>query len=135
MKKVLCFGTFDILHEGHKEFFKYARKYGNFLIVSVISDKIVYENKKKYPLNFQDERIKRLEELNVVDRIIKASDNLEENLKLLSSLKPDVVVFGYDQKSYFEKTLRKFLNSVGINPEYKRSDEFAGGIHSSHLRR
>ena len=135
MKKVLCFGTFDILHDGHKEFLKDAKKYGNFLIVNVISDKLVYENKKKYIINKQIDRIKNLKKLGIVDKIIKVSDNLEENLKMIGSLKPDVIVFGYDQKTDFRDKLKDFLDSVNIKPEYKESKEFAGGIHSSHLRK
>ena len=44
------FGTFDILHKGHEEFLKDAKSQGDFLIVNVVSDKLVYENKEKYLL-------------------------------------------------------------------------------------
>jgi len=133
MKKVLCFGTFDILHEGHKEFLKDAKGYGDFLIVNVISDNLVYENKKRYPVNKQDERIRNLVKLGIADKIIKVSDNLEDNHEIICSIKPDVILFGYDQKSEFLNRLKEFLSSRNINPEYKVSKEFAGGIHSSHL--
>jgi len=35
MKKVMCFGAFDGLHPGHLDFFRQAKRYGDFLIVSV----------------------------------------------------------------------------------------------------
>ena len=43
MKRVLIFGTFDGIHEGHLNLFKQAKKYGDYLIVVVGRD----ENIKK----------------------------------------------------------------------------------------
>ncbi|MBI2582387.1 adenylyltransferase/cytidyltransferase family protein, partial [Candidatus Woesearchaeota archaeon] len=31
MKKVMCFGTFDLLHLGHLNYFQQAKKYGDYL--------------------------------------------------------------------------------------------------------
>ncbi|MHA1679090.1 MAG: adenylyltransferase/cytidyltransferase family protein, partial [Promethearchaeota archaeon] len=59
-KKVLCFGTFDILHPGHVSFLKQARKYGNYLVVVVARDENVKKIKGKYPL---DNELKRIENL------------------------------------------------------------------------
>ena len=41
MKKVLIFGTFDIVHMGHLHIFKKAKEYGEVLIVSLARDKNV----------------------------------------------------------------------------------------------
>ena len=41
MKKVLVFGTFDGLHEGHKDFLRQAKQYGDHLTVVVGRDSTV----------------------------------------------------------------------------------------------
>lgn len=121
MKKVLCFGTFDILHQGHKEFFEDAKKQGNFLGVIVISDKTVYENKKHYPVNNQETRAKNLKQIKVIDEVIQVGDNLNSNLRLIKSFSPDVIAFGYDQKTEIENQIINYLNSRKLFPEIYHS--------------
>jgi len=48
-KKVLVFGTFDGLHEGHKNFFKQAREFGDFLVVVVGRDSTIVKTKGRPP--------------------------------------------------------------------------------------
>jgi len=134
MKKVLCWGTFDLLHEGHKEFFKDAKKQGDYLVVVVISDKTVYENKRRYPINNQKQRAEALRNVEIIDKIIEVSKDLDSNFKLIKTIKPAVIVFGYDQKSLIEQRVKEYLNSQKMYPKYHYSKEFAGGKHSSHLR-
>ena len=133
MKKVFCWGTFDILHKGHKEFFKDAKKQGDYLIIIVVPDKAVFENKRRTPINSQSKRENKLREINTIDEIITPKD-IKETLNLLLKLKPDVFVFGYDQQTKMEKILKEYLAKHSIHPEYYVSKEFAGGIHSSSLK-
>jgi cytidyltransferase-like protein len=134
MKKVLCFGTFDILHRGHEEFLRDARAQGDFLIVIVISDNLVYENKKRFPRNNQKTRAINLRKLRLADRIIAVSDNKENNLKLIKKINPDIIVLGYDQESNFIKELEKSLKKDGLKLKYYKSEKFAEGIHSSLIK-
>jgi len=134
MKKVLCFGTFDKLHKGHEEFLKNAKEKGDYLIVIVISDDVVYENKKRYPLNNQEIRAKNLQEIKIVDKVIKVGDKLSSNLELIKSINPEVIVFGYDQKTGIEDKIVKYLNSFNLFPKIYRSKEFEEGVHSSSLK-
>jgi len=60
IKKVFCWGTFDKFHEGHLEFLKDAKSKGDSLTVIVVSDKAVFENKRKFPKENQKERIKKI---------------------------------------------------------------------------
>ena len=66
--KVLVFGTFDGLHEGHLNFFKQARGLAQqaFLIVSVARDENVFKIKGAYPVRQEKERIKLLEKTKLV---------------------------------------------------------------------
>ena len=40
-KVVLCHGVFDIIHPGHLEYFNYAKKFGQTLVVSVTKDRFL----------------------------------------------------------------------------------------------
>ena len=40
-KIVLCHGVFDLLHIGHLDYFKEAKKYGDILLVTITEDKFV----------------------------------------------------------------------------------------------
>lgn len=135
MKKVLCFGTFDILHQGHKEFFEDAKKQGDYLMVIVISDKLVYKNKKHYPINNQETRVKNLKQIKIINEIIPVGNDFSSNLKLIKSFSPDVIALGYDQKTKIENQIINYLNSCKLFPEIYHSKKFAEGIHSSLLKK
>ncbi|PIN77005.1 FAD synthase [Candidatus Woesearchaeota archaeon CG10_big_fil_rev_8_21_14_0_10_34_12] len=134
MIKVLTSGTWDILHEGHIEFLKDAKKQGDFLIVMVMSDHAVYRKKGKLPLFKQKTRAIKLRQLGIADQIIASPENCDNNLELIVNIKPEVIALGYDQKDKKVEEIKKYLFSRGQFPTYYRSKEFANGIHSSHLR-
>ena len=134
MKKVLCSGTFDILHKGHEEFLKDAKRQGNYLIVNVIPDKHVINNKGRPPINTQKKRVEALKRLKIADRINPVTDNFDETLKLIVSIRPDVFVFGYDQDEKFIDKIKEYLSNKGISTEYYVSKEFAGGIHTHNIK-
>lgn len=135
MKKVLCTGTFDILHKGHKKFLKDAKKQGSYLIVIVISDEAVLENKNRLPVNNQEKRAKAIEDFGIADKIIKVSKDFNANLKSIAKINPDVIVVGYDQMTKNVEKIKKYLDSKGIHPKYYVSKEFSEGIHSRYLRK
>ena len=134
MKKVFCWGTFDCLHAGHLEFLRDAKKKGDSLSVVVIPDDSVHQNKGRYPRHTQQLRVEAIENTGIADRVISGG-SLEQNIELILSLKPDVFVFGYDQKTSMEERLKSYLSEKGLNTEHYLSNEFAGGIHSRHLRK
>ncbi len=133
MKKVFVSGTFDLLHKSHIVFLKDAKKQGDHLSVIVVSDNSVYENKGKYPINNQEKRIENIKKLNIADKVIDVGDNLYETLELICSLKPDIIVLGYDQKIKI-KEVKGYLEKKGLKIKYYVSKEFAGGIHNNQLR-
>ena len=63
-------GTFDLLHSGHINFFKKVKKPNDILIVGVISDTNVLSYKRK-PYIDLDNRVIMLENLKIVDKVIK----------------------------------------------------------------
>lgn len=69
MKKILTYGTFDLLHYGHIEFLKKAKHLGDYLIVGLSSDAF-NETKGKKSYYSYNERKKILSAIKYVDKII-----------------------------------------------------------------
>ena len=103
--KVLIFGTFDILHQGHVHMFDQARKYGNYLIAIIARDKTLKETGKK-PSQTEQERKKKVAQY--VDKALLG--NIKDKMAKIKLIKPDVIALGYDQELFIDqmkKTLKK----------------------------
>ena len=94
--KVIIFGTFDILHKGHLNFFKQAKKRGDFLVVVVARDENVEKLKGEKPLYNEVLRLNKIGKSKLVDKVILG--NKEDRYLILKQEKPDVICLGYDQK-------------------------------------
>lgn len=121
MKKVMVFGTFDILHKGHLNFFKQARKYGDYLIVVVARDKTVEEVKG---------RKTRINEKNRLNEVRKFADKAVlgyrgDKYKVIGKFKPDAICLGYDQNSFIHGLKRFDIPIKRLKPykahKYKSS--------------
>ena len=98
-KKKIVFtnGCFDILHLGHIEFLKKAKKLGDILIVGLNTDSSVRKIKgEKRPIIKQKDRAEILSSLVMVDLVCLFSQ--ETPHKLISKLVPDVLVKGADYR-------------------------------------
>ena len=96
-KLVFTNGCFDILHVGHVDYLKKARRSGDVLIVALNSDVSVREIKgKARPINKQADRAKILAALYFVDYVTIFNKRTPE--KLIKILKPDILVKGGDWK-------------------------------------
>ena len=88
-------GCFDIIHMGHTTYLKAARNMGDFLIIGLNSDKSTKQLKgPERPINPQRKRGEALLALDYVDAVVIFSE--ETPLKLISKLKPHVLVKGGD---------------------------------------
>jgi len=97
----MVFGTFDILHKGHLNFFKQAKKHGDYLIAVIARDKTVKKIKKKNAKHHEMFRILNValsKEVNVA-----VLGNLKDPYKIIEEYKPSIICLGYDQNSYTEK--------------------------------
>ena len=59
-KKVLVFGTFDGLHEGHLDLFRQAGELGKYVIAVVARDSTILKNKGKQPKFGEQERLEKV---------------------------------------------------------------------------
>jgi D-beta-D-heptose 7-phosphate kinase/D-beta-D-heptose 1-phosphate adenosyltransferase len=88
-------GVFDILHTGHFELLAEAKSLGDKLVVGINSDASVKRLKgEDRPINDAVKRIRQLEILPWVDRVVLFSDDTP--YELIKKLKPHVIVKGGD---------------------------------------
>lgn len=91
---VLTNGVFDIMHKGHLELLKFAKKQGTKLVVAIDSDARVKILKgSSRPINNEIDRKSLLESNIYVDEVI-IFDTQEELINLYSLVRPSVVVKG-----------------------------------------
>ena len=110
MKRVLTYGTFDLLHYGHIRLLKRAKELGDYLIVALSTDEFnTIKNKKAYH-NYET-RKKMLEAIRYVDLVIP--ENTWEKEDDVKKYFVDTVVMGGDWKNdeRFE-VLRKYCDVV-----------------------
>ena len=116
MKKVMCFGTFDLLHLGHLHYFEQAKKYGDYLIVVIARDK-TKKDQKKEAIFTEAQRQQLVQGLKIVDEAVLGYP--DDHFRIIEERRPDVICLGYDQHVQ-EEVIRKELESRGLHPKIKR---------------
>lgn len=94
MKKVLTYGTFDILHYGHIRLLKRAKDLGDFLIVAISTDQFNELKGKKSYYSYEN-RKEMLEAIKYVDLVIP-ENNWEQKISDVKDYNVDIVVMGSD---------------------------------------
>lgn len=113
MKVVLTCGVYDILHIGHMNLLRRAKKFGDYLVVGIQEDEWVIKTKPKPILNTK-ERIEQMKALGIADEVISyAGDNTTpDNLK---RVKPNVFVHGEDWEEQSERSkIKEYMKKYGI---------------------
>ncbi|OZU88373.1 glycerol-3-phosphate cytidylyltransferase [Virgibacillus indicus] len=103
MKKVITYGTFDLLHTGHINLLRRAKEYGDYLIVAISADEFNALKGKKAYYTFE-QRKAILEAIRYVDEVIPES-TWEQKVEDVKKHDVDVFVMGDDWKGKFD-----FLN-------------------------
>lgn len=96
IKVVMTGGVFDILHMGHIYTLSEAKKHGDFLVVVIARDEHISKKGRK-PIHSQEYRARMVEALKSVDAAVLGEDDPK---KLVELIKPDVIVYGYDQGEF-----------------------------------
>lgn len=94
MKRVLTYGTFDLLHYGHINLLKRAKSLGDYLIVAVSTDDFNELKGKKAYHNFETRKM-MLEAVRYVDLVIP-EENWEQKINDIKRYEVDIVVMGSD---------------------------------------
>ena len=94
MKRILTYGTFDLLHYGHIRLLKRAKALGDYLIVALSTDEFNELKGKKAYHNYETRKL-MLEAIRYVDLVIP-EENWEQKINDVKEYKVDVVVMGSD---------------------------------------
>lgn len=94
MKRILTYGTFDLLHYGHIRLLKRAKALGDYLVVALSTDEF-NANKGKKAYHDYETRKKMLEAIRYVDLVIP-EQNWEQKVLDVKKYEIDTVVMGSD---------------------------------------
>ncbi|WP_195573524.1 glycerol-3-phosphate cytidylyltransferase [Paenibacillus sp. 1001270B_150601_E10] len=100
MKKILTYGTFDLLHEGHINLLKRAKEKGDYLIVGLSNDAFNNIKNKQTYFSFETRKL-ILESIRYVDLVIEEK-NWEQKISDVIKHEIDVFVMGDDWKGEFD---------------------------------
>ena len=130
--KVMVFGTFDGLHEGHLNFFKQAKNLSQFafLVVSVARDKNVFKIKGKYPSLNEHQRAKLIRKSDLADKVVLSG--IKNHIPHIIKARPNIIALGYDQKAYVPNLI-KDLKNKGISVRVVRLKPYKDKIYKNHL--
>lgn len=109
MKKVITYGTFDLLHYGHINLLKRAKEFGDYLIVALSTDEFNLQKGKKCYFSFE-ERKKLVEAIRYVDLVIPEK-SWEQKVSDVKEFKIDIFVIGDDWKGKFD-FLKKYCEVI-----------------------
>lgn len=124
MKKVITYGTFDMLHQGHLNILKRAKELGDYLIVGVTSDDF---DSRRGKINVQQsmmERVEGVKETGLADQII-IEEYEGQKIDDVNRFGVDVFAIGSDWKGKFDY-LSEFCQVVYL--------ERTKGISSTQIR-
>ena len=111
MKRVITYGTFDLLHYGHINILRRAKELGDYLVVGLSSDEFNAIKGKKSYFSYA-ERKQMLEAIRYVDEVIP-EDNWEQKRSDVHKYDIDVFVMGDDWTGKFD-----FLKEEGVEVVY-----------------
>ena len=100
MRKVITYGTFDVLHYGHINLLRRAKNMGDFLIVGLSSDEFNRIKKKESYYTYEQRR-SILEACRYVDMVIP-ENNWEQKISDIKKYDIDIFVMGDDWEGKFD---------------------------------
>lgn len=112
MKRVITYGTFDLLHYGHINLLKRAKALGDYLVVVLSSDEFNWREKQKKCYFTYEQRKALLEAIRYVDLVIPET-NWEQKRTDVHEYHIDTFVMGDDWEGKFD-----FLKEEGVEVVY-----------------
>ncbi len=112
MKKVITYGTFDLLHYGHINILRRAKELGDYLIVAVSTDEFNWNQKQKKCYFSYEQRKALVEAIRYVDEVIPETC-WDQKVSDAQKYGVDVFVMGDDWQGKFD-----FLKDEGVEVVY-----------------
>ncbi|MBQ2237256.1 MAG: glycerol-3-phosphate cytidylyltransferase [Clostridia bacterium] len=111
-KRVITYGTFDLLHYGHINLLKRAKEKGDYLVVALSTDEFNWNEKQKKCYFTYEQRKALLESIRYVDLVIP-EENWEQKRTDIHEYHIDTFVMGNDWEGEFD-----FLKEEGCEVVY-----------------
>lgn len=112
MKRVITYGTFDLLHYGHINLLRRAKELGDYLVVALSTDEFNWEQKKKKCYFSYEQRASLLEAIRYVDLVIP-ENSWDQKVSDVHEYHIDTFVMGDDWEGEFD-----FLREEGCEVVY-----------------
>ena len=112
VKRVITYGTFDLLHYWHINLLRRAKQYGDYLIVALSTDDFNWNQKRKKCYFSFDKRKALLEAIRYVDLVIP-EESWDQKVTDVREYHIDTFVMGDDWKGEFD-----FLQDEGVDVVY-----------------
>ncbi len=100
MKRVITYGTYDLLHAGHVNLLRRAKEYGDYLMVALSTDEFNALKHKTAYHSYEDRKL-ILEAIRYVDKVIPET-TWDQKIKDVVDNNIDVFVMGDDWKGQFD---------------------------------
>ena len=110
MKKVITYGTYDLLHQGHINLLRRAKALGDYLIVGVTNDNFDRERGKLNVRNNVLERVEAVRATGLADQII-IEDYVGQKIDDIQKYDVDIFTVGSDWEGHFDY-LREYCEVV-----------------------
>ncbi len=101
LKRVITYGTFDLLHYGHINLLRRAKQYGDYLIVALSTDEFNWNEKSKKCFFSYEQRKQLLESIRYVDLVIP-EENWDQKRTDVKEYHIDTFVMGNDWEGKFD---------------------------------
>lgn len=101
MRRVITYGTFDLLHYGHVNLLRRAKEYGDYLIVAISTDEFNWNAKKKKCYFSYEQRKHLVEAIRYVDLVIP-EESWEQKAHDIKEYHIDTFVIGDDWEGKFD---------------------------------
>ncbi|WP_413538302.1 glycerol-3-phosphate cytidylyltransferase [Enterococcus malodoratus] len=101
MKRIITYGTFDLLHYGHINLLRRAKEQGDYLIVALSADEFNWNEKHKKTYFSFEKRKQLLEAIRYVDLVIP-ENNWEQKTTDVEEYHVDKLVMGDDWAGKFD---------------------------------
>lgn len=117
---IMVFGTFDMIHKGHEDFFGQARALAKnpYLVVSVARDSAALRIKGTRPKHSERKRLELVSKHSLVDRAILGDE--DGYMAHIQEIRPDIIALGYDQEGEYVEHLEKDLQAVALHTRVAR---------------
>ncbi len=102
MKRIITFGTYDLLHIGHVRLLQRAAELGDYLIVGVSSSDLNRNKKGRAPVYTTEDRMAIVQALECVNEVF-VEESLEAKGDYIKQHNADILVMGDDWEGRFDE--------------------------------